>query len=178
MTCIVGCTHKGRVYLGGDSAGVGGLTLTVRKDPKVFRVGDFVFGFTSSFRMGQIIQHAFTPPEVSAAELHRYMVTDFVNALRKAFKKGGFGQTDNGEDTGGTFLVGVSGRLFQVDSDYQVGEALDGYDAVGCGADVARGALHVLATASPRARLRRALEAAERCSAGVRGPFAYEVTEK
>ena len=30
MTCIVGLVHEGVVYIGGDSAGVAGLSLTVR----------------------------------------------------------------------------------------------------------------------------------------------------
>ena len=42
MTCIVGLVEKGNVYIGGDSAGVGGYSLTVRADRKVFRNGDFV----------------------------------------------------------------------------------------------------------------------------------------
>ena len=37
MTCIVGLLDaNGDIYMGGDSAGVGGLSLTIRKDPKVF----------------------------------------------------------------------------------------------------------------------------------------------
>ena len=41
MTCIVGLVHGGKVYMGGDSAGVGGYCLTVRADEKVFRNGEF-----------------------------------------------------------------------------------------------------------------------------------------
>lgn len=78
MTCIVGVTHKGRVYMGGDSAGVSGLDLTVRKDQKVFRNGEFAIGFTSSFRMGQILQYVFFPPEIVAGEsLSAFMVSRF-----------------------------------------------------------------------------------------------------
>ncbi|WP_245320978.1 hypothetical protein [Bradyrhizobium sp. NAS96.2] len=53
MTCIVGLVDKGQVFIGGDSAGVNAerLALVVRNDRKVFRNGDFVMGFTSSFRM-------------------------------------------------------------------------------------------------------------------------------
>ena len=52
MTCIVGLIDGRRVWMGGDSAGVSGLDITVRADAKVFRNGDFLIGFTSSFRMG------------------------------------------------------------------------------------------------------------------------------
>jgi hypothetical protein len=37
MTAIVGLVQAGSVYIGGDSAGVSGMSLTVRADAKVFR---------------------------------------------------------------------------------------------------------------------------------------------
>jgi hypothetical protein len=170
MTCIVGVVERGVVYLAGDSAGVAGYGLTLRRDPKVFRNGEFVLGFTSSFRMGQLLQHAFTPPAIEEP-LDRYMVTPFVNALRACFKDGGYAAKNREQEEGGTFLVGVRGRLYQVEDDYQVGEARADYAAIGCGAQVALGALHVTAGHPPGARLRLALEAAEAWNAGVRGPF-------
>lgn len=49
MTCIVGYFDKKtkKVTIGGDSAGVSGLHITIRKDPKVFRVGEFIIGCTA-----------------------------------------------------------------------------------------------------------------------------------
>lgn len=35
----------------------------------------------------------------------------------------------------------LASRLFRIDSDYQVGECADGYDAIGCGDEVAKGRL-------------------------------------
>jgi hypothetical protein len=178
MTCIVGVAHQGVVYLGGDSAGIAGRNLDIRADPKVFRVGEFVMGFTDSFRMGQLLQHAFVPPPlVEGQELHRYMVTAFVDALRTMFKDKGFARDDNGTESAGTFLVGVRGRLFAVCSDYQVGENAFGFDAVGCGEAPAKGALFATSRLSPYARLTRALKAAEQFNTGVRGPFRFVQTE-
>ncbi|CAM3463178.1 hypothetical protein G4177_06195 [Corallococcus sp. ZKHCc1 1396] len=173
MTCIAAVAHRGRVVIGGDSAGVGGYELSVRRDPKVFRNGPFVIGFTTSFRMGQLLEHAFTPPPVPTRRgaLERYLVVDFVDALRGVLTERGWARKQNGQEEGGTFLVGVSGRLFRIDSDYQVGEARDGFDAVGCGSEAARGALFASSGLKPDARVRLALRAAERCNAGVRGPF-------
>jgi ATP-dependent protease HslVU (ClpYQ) peptidase subunit len=65
MTCIVGVNHNGNIYIGGDSAGVAGLQLQIRSDEKVFLTGDFIMGFTTSFRMGQLLRYAFSPPEHS-----------------------------------------------------------------------------------------------------------------
>lgn len=172
MTVIVGLVHKGTVYIGGDSAGVGGYDLCVRADPKVFVNGPYLFGFTSSFRMGQLIRYALTPPEPHG-DLYRFMVTDFVDAIRDCLKAGGFAKKNSEQEEGGYFLTGVHGRLFKVEEDYQVAEALDGYDATGCGESVALGALYATkGRMSPTRRVETALRAAERFNAGVRGPFA------
>jgi hypothetical protein len=37
---------------------------------------------------------------------------------------GGYAEKDKEAEKGGCFLVGVGGRLFQIESDYQVAEAL------------------------------------------------------
>lgn len=173
MTCIVGVRHDGKVYIGGDSAGVGGYDLHIRSDQKVFTNGKFVMGFTSSFRMGQLLQYALNPPfHNPEVDLYRYMVTDFVNAVRDCLKTGGYARKDKEEEGGGTFLVGTEGRLFRIEEDYQVAEVPEGYDSVGCGFAYALGVLYTqMCYTDPTGRIHLALEAAERYSAGVRGPF-------
>ncbi|WP_426747242.1 hypothetical protein VZQ01_06765 [Myxococcus faecalis] len=91
--------------------------------------------------------------------------------MRGSLKGKGWATRQNEQELGGVFLVGVAGRLFRIDSDYQVGEARDGFDAVGCGSEAARGALFAARHIKPEARARLALRAAERCNAGVRRPF-------
>ncbi|MFF2522251.1 hypothetical protein [Streptomyces liangshanensis] len=179
MTVIAGLVHNGRVHLAGDSAGVGGYSLTVRRDPKVFRNGPYAMGFTSSFRMGQLLQHALRPP-CPKGDLERFMVTTFIDTVRTCLKDGGWAQKESEQEQAGVFLVGVHGRLFTVDSDYQVGESADGYVAAGCGDDLALGALHATAGLGlkPRARLNSALAAAEHHSAGVTGPYTFTSTPK
>lgn len=174
MTVIAGLVDGKRVWIGGDSAGVAafGLGLTVRADAKVFRNSGFLFGFTSSFRMGQLLRYSLTLPPPKG-DLDAFMCTTFVDVLRDCLKAGGWASKDNEREEGGTFLVGVRGRLFTVYDDYQVASAADGYAAVGCGDQVALGALHATAGAGmkPRRRVLKALAAAERFSAGVRAPF-------
>lgn len=178
MTCIAGLIHKDKVYIGGDSAGVANYDLKIRNDKKVFRNGDFIMGFTTSFRMGQLLQYKFHPPTLfnedgSSKDINKYMVTDFVDAVRQCLKDGGYAAKVNEEESGGTFLVGYKDRLFSIEADYQVGEFIDGIMAVGCGDDIALGSLYTTAKIdmNPEERIHMALEAAERYSAGVRSPF-------
>jgi ATP-dependent protease HslVU (ClpYQ) peptidase subunit len=172
MTCIVGLVQEGSVYMGGDSAAVSGLDLNLSAMPKVFVNGAFLMGYTSSFRMGQLLQYAFSPPERGLTQnLHAYMVTTFVDGVRDCLKAGGYARKHDEEEEGGQFLIGYSGHLFVIEMDYQVHESKDGYAAVGCGANIALGAMHVSSDAPPRKRVLAALHAAEHFSAGVRGPF-------
>lgn len=179
MTCIVGIAENGRIYMGGDSAAVAGYSLSVRADEKIFVNGGFVFGFTTSFRMGNLLRYKLVVPKPpdNMDELMRYMNTDFVDAVRNCLKEGGFNKTDNGVESGGTFLVGHKGRLFHIESDYQVGESVNGYDACGCGMDIALGVLFATKGKRPRRRMEMALEAAAYHSAGVVQPFTF-MTER
>lgn len=176
MTCIVGFVEGNSVWIGGDSAGVAGLDLTVRADQKVFRNGPMLFGFTSSFRMGQVLRYALSIPDHDPrVDVERYMVTSFIDSVRSVLKDKGFATKQNEQESGGHFLVGYRGRLFKVESDYQVGIPVDGFDACGCGDQVARGALFATAeTLHGADRVEMALRAAERHSAGVRGPFSIQ----
>lgn len=174
MTCIVGLRHEGAVWIGGDSAGVAGLSITTRKDPKVFVRDKVGFGFTTSFRMGQLLMQKMRVPKRHAdTDPYEYMITDFIDAVRGCFAEGGFKTVENSVERGGQFLVGHAGRLFMIDGDFQVGESLGDYDALGCGGDIALGAMHATSALnlSPKERIERALAAAAEHSAGVRPPF-------
>lgn len=172
MTCIVGLVQGGHVYIGGDSAGVGGLDLTVRSDEKVFRNGECLFGFTTSFRMGQILRYSLSiPSRREEQDDFKYLATTFIDAVRSALKDGGFAQKKDDAEQGGNFLLGYRGNLYQVYSDYQVAKSVDGFEACGCGYQIANGSLYSTKGRKPRERILLALRAAERFSAGVRGPF-------
>jgi ATP-dependent protease HslVU (ClpYQ) peptidase subunit len=176
MTCIVGLVYDGLVYIGGDSAGVSDYDSVQREDRKVFKNGPFIMGFTSSFRMGQLLAYKFIPPvRHPDIDIMKFMVTDFIDAVRHCFKDGGYASINHGEETGGTFLVGYEGRLFYIDSDYQVGENNYGYSACGCGESYALGSMRNSDHLTPKERITQALETAEDFSAGVRGPFFVEV---
>lgn len=178
MTAIAGLVDNGKIYMGGDSAGSAGYFLQTRRDPKVFVTGDYIIGFTSSFRMGDLLRYSFKPPKAPAGPaLDHFMRTKFIDALRKCLKDGGYASKTNETESAGTFLVGIAGRLFKVENDYQVAESADDYDACGSGQTAVLAAFYALnesLTLRPQARVRIALEAAAKFNSGVRGPFTVE----
>ena len=176
MTCIVGIKTEKAIWIGGDSAGVWSYDVTSRADTKVWKKGEFIYGFCGSFRMGQLLRHAFDPPPNEDEDLERYMVIDFVNEARRCFKEGGYLRVSKRREEGGEFLVGYRGRLFCVQSDFQVAEARQGYMALGCGESYALGSLYTtdLFEMKPRSRINLALHCANNFSGGVCEPFVIE----
>lgn len=173
MTCIVGIVSDGKVFVGGDSAAAEGWEVRPTQLKKVFRLGKLVIGYTSSFRMGQILQyHLNVPPEKKDDKDDlAYMASTFAEAVRSCLKDFGFSKVSENQEEGGTFLVGYKGKLYCVHSDFQVNEMIDGMDAVGCGRQYALGAMRVLEHLPPEERITRALEVAAYFSAAVLSPF-------
>jgi hypothetical protein len=134
-----------------------------------------LFGFTSSFRMGQLLRYSLTVPKRHPdKDVMEYLATEFIDTLRTCLKSGGFARRDNEVEQAGVFLLGYAGRLFRIEGDYQVGELLQPFHACGCGENYAMGAMYATSTIPPRKRIELALQAAEEHSAGVRGPFRIE----
>jgi hypothetical protein len=181
MTCIVAIAQGGTVYMGSDHAASDDKSgwILSRKDPKVFKVGQYGIAFTDSFRMGQILQYSWVPPKYTSTKtnsgLDKFMRTKFIDSVKQAFKDSGFGTIGGSEeDTGGIFIVGVEGRIFTIDEDFHVGENVVNYMAEGSGGMFALGALHATKhQKNPRMRLKAALEASAEFSMSVAPPFTY-----
>ncbi len=174
MTAIGGLVRGEKVYIGGDSAGVQSYQITVRRDEKVFLNGDILVGCCGSFRMRDLLRHKFIAPARSIREdLDVYMRTTFVDAVMRCFQEGKFAEMDKEVQRGGSFLVGIEGRLYHIEDDFQIGEALAGYDAIGNADDVVLGSLFTTQRLDlpPQRCLELALEAAESHTTDVRRPF-------
>lgn len=174
MTCIVAYKQNKKIYMGGDSAGVAGYNLYIRADEKVFQKGNMIFGFTSSFRMGQIIRYSLKIPDHDPRiDDYEYLCTVFIDSLRKCYKNKGYKSTKDGVESGGIFLLGYRENIYKIESDFQVGKTVDPFIACGCGEDFALGAMEILEhiNTSNEDKILNALKTAEKFSAGVRGPF-------
>lgn len=175
MTCIVGYIDKKnkKMYMGGDSAGVSGLNVVVRRDTKVFQNGPMLIGYTSSFRMGQLLRFKLKVPRNKRKDDYEYMCTDFIDAVRELFSENKYTTVRESVESGGTFLVAYKGNLYDVEDDFQVGWNVEPYNSVGCGVYYARGALGALegSDLSPEEQIKKTLEIVEYNSGGVQAPF-------
>lgn len=174
MTCIVGMVWKNnRVFIGGDSAASSGDIIYPVMNPKVFFVGDFLIGYTTSFRMGQLLQYTLKVPKHEADEsTGEFMVCKFAESVRLCLKQGGFSHIENNEENGGTFLIGYKGGLFCMQDNFQVLESVHGMHGIGSGREYAMGALYSQgAIRNPKNAISEALHAAEAFSPFVRGPY-------
>lgn len=172
MTCIVGLEQDGKVYIGGDSAAVGGQDIYASRTPKVFQNGRYLIGYTTSFRMGQLLQFSLGRITVKKKDPFAHLVTEFIPHLRTLFENGGYSRITNNKEAGGSFLLGYKGKVYSIQSDFQVNSCIDGMMACGCGEDYALGSMYsTQRIKDPEKRLIMALSAAAHYSTGVCEPF-------
>lgn len=177
MTCIVGWTDGKTVTIGGDSAGYCNLTHRVRSDEKVFKNGDFIFGFTSSFRMGQLLRYKWEQPEQDDLDDDTYINTKVIDSFIDTLKDNNYAREINNEIKGGEFIFGFNGKLYGCHTDFQIVKPSDPYECCGCGEEYALGALKQMENEGKLKSLdgkdivTNALEVANYFSAGVLPPF-------
>lgn len=144
MTCITGMVRNGHVYMAGDLMGSNGFTGKVYPDSKVFVNGDFIIGYTSSFRMGQILEWNWNQPLRQEGICDReYMQLNVVESLRETFAAFGYGVKDGLEDIGGNFLIGYKDKLYEMQNNFSL-LSIEDYAAVGSGSYHAEAILHLL----------------------------------
>lgn len=163
-----------KMYMGGDSAGVWEHISYTRKDPKVFKKDDMLFGYCGSFRMGQLIRYKFViPPKDLAIDDYEYLCTTFMDDLMKCLRDNRYATLENNVLEGGTFLIGYNGVIYKVEDDFQVAIATESYQVCGCGEEFAWGALYTLESSkiASKLKIKKALEAAVKFSGWVKPPF-------
>ncbi len=189
MTCIVGgVTEDGHVILGSDSASSNRHTIHHALNPKLFKLHpagsaepvSLILGFTSSWRMGQVLQHQLAPPSFYG-DPWTWVVSNLVPKIRRVLKDGGFATIKDNQEIGGTFLLGVKGRLFTVQDDFSVIEEEGGFDGVGSGGDHAQAAMYAARHATElttEETLKIGLETAAYYVTTVAGPMHFISTEE
>ena len=191
MTCIVGLQSGKSVLIGGDSAGTSGnLSQRILGDKKVFNKGKFVFGVCGLPKVIDAIRYTFDIPEQDKSEEDRaYISATFLPAFKECLKEAGcFAGEHDREESGheesesnqdnleevfvGAVLFGYKGKLYRIESNFQIITNAYEFDAVGSGQDIAIGALHSSKkNSNAKKRILSALEASAINNAGVRPPF-------
>lgn len=176
MTCIVGLETKKGVIIGCDSSSVAGSQINRTRLKKVFRRGEFLIGYTDSFRMGQLLQYSLVVDQQKTGyeDDLEYLSSTFIDAVRECLKQGGFRRVESEQEEGGTFLVGYRKTLYIIYSDFQVNTHVDGYTAIGSGSQLALGNMHGSKRLSPIKRIKKALGAAAHFS-DVCPPYLIEI---
>ena len=133
MTCIIGyIDKKNNLWMGADSCGSDSSSKVIRKDTKLFNKGDFLIGYTSSFRIGQLLRFKWVQPEQSKSKgEYEFMCSDVIDSIRKCLKDNGYITVKNNVEEIGEFLVGYKNRLYKISTDLQVGESINNFGSCG-----------------------------------------------
>ena len=179
MTCIAAIADGETVWMGGDRASCRGDSIDANAGPKVFIKEGIIFGVTGDARVLQVVQHGLMVPPIGDESIEQYIAIKFINELRRCAVHYGFMAGDGGSDKmDGRIMLGMSGSLFVISEWFAFTQVANGYEAIGCGENVARGVLYVMKGLNPEYHIndpsetiRTALSAAERHCSGVRDPF-------
>ena len=182
MTCIIALKKDDSIYWGADSCVTGYDTRTMSR-PKIFKVGKMVFGGSGNLRMLQILEHHLVPPKHKKKKLSdiNYLIKKVVPQIRELTKT--HGQLDGakpatgGEKSGGYFLIGYRGNIYELWFDFSITPPVECYEAIGSGQSHALGSLFSSTrhdgAYDPKYVIEDALLAAEFFNAGVRAPFLF-----
>jgi ATP-dependent protease HslVU (ClpYQ) peptidase subunit len=175
MTCIVGVEHSNKVYIAGDLQGTGYNEKIHHLASKVFKIGNLVFGYTSSYRFGQLIEANLTDPYVPEGDqIYLWLIRKVIPEIRDILVKA--------DEKGGNALIGVKNELYELQSDYSILRSTRKYNAVGSGEDYAVGSIHQalkeapLNEWEPRSLLKCAIETAHEFSPSVGKKFTIQTT--
>lgn len=177
MTVVVGLKAGRSIWMGSDSAATSDDFSKSNWQPKKIFIlkNEFLIGYSSSFRAGQIIEHAFTPPDSGNLRGMRYLTTKFIPAMIKTLEKQKFDLSENDSE----FLLGWRSKLYQVQCDFSLFESIDGYAAIGSGESYAVSALYTYKSLNikgvqSKKYIEMALNAAANFNGAVSGPYYYE----
>lgn len=148
MTCIVGIKTDDNVLIAGDLQGSSYYVKQDRSDTKVFRVGDFIFGMSGSYRDINLLKYRLKIPRAFDGHTDEFIHIDFLDAVRQVLRdQGAEIVKDSVSRTHSNILFAYidankKPRLMCIQGDYQIAETAFDYAAIGSGMEVALGALY------------------------------------
>ncbi|EOR9074223.1 hypothetical protein FOI42_RS03815 [Escherichia coli] len=148
MTCIIAYTDGNTSFIAGDKLGSNGFTKAIQTEPKVFEK-EFIkidesglnrtkevmaMGYTSSFRMGQLLTYKLDLPEQQSNQtFSQYLVLEVIPRIRTLFKEE-WGARDTTQDVGGgQFIILHNHTIYEVQEDFSVLQPKTQITSVGSG---------------------------------------------
>jgi len=145
-----------------DSIAVSGSDKFYERNGKIIRKDFLLIGYVGKWRAGQLLEvteFKYLRP-AGCKEAREFLIKQFVPFLQ------GLAQKEPEQFTDAAFLVVCNGRCFRIyPQSGQVVESVHDYDAIGCGAQIALGAMYAGATSEG------AIAAAEEFCTDVGGPI-------
>lgn len=180
MTIIAACRDQdGSIWMGADTVSLHrGADVKRSAESKIFRLGEMLIGSSGTLHSGQIVEHLIDLPLIPNEEnLMPWLVREFIAPLRIAMKThGGECKNRNGdEEMDGRLLIGLRGKLFEVDCGYGAYTHAPSFAAIGCADQEAAAAMFTALKLKPdlhaRAVVQYGLEAAAEYDINIRPPF-------
>lgn len=180
MTVIAACVDQdGAVWMGADRISLHrGDNVKRAAESKIFRLGEMLIGSSGSVHSGQIAEHLLGPFSIPDEEnLMPWLVREFIASLRMDMKAhGGECKNRDGDDEmDGRLLIGLRGKLFEVDCGYGVFTHAGRFAAIGCADQEANAAMFTALKLKPDMHARGVvmcgLEAAAEYDINIRPPF-------
>jgi ATP-dependent protease HslVU (ClpYQ) peptidase subunit len=180
MTVVVGLVRDNKVYMGSDSCCTMNDLEKTLVHPKVIKLNDqMLVGYAGTLRGAQLMEYTDWLPKYdssSGMDLRNYICVDFIDGLMSLLRENHYVENNLGvEAHNDIFLVGIQGRLFCIDCEFQVVETTAPYCCIGSGASYAYGSLYAHwnyeLEQNPETIVHNALEASGCFCQGVKGPY-------
>lgn len=165
MTAIIGYTDSKTVWLAADSAysytDSDDIAYTgINNNPKIYKQAvyingdctELVIGFSGDLRFSQTLIYQTRLPEHNSGHQRDTELEFIINDIVPRF-------ITTGDETGckGSAVIGVNGRIFELDDSYTVVEPADGLATTGSAQEVCKAAFHACLTLKPDLNIENAL---------------------
>ena len=184
MTCIIGCRTDQKIYIAGDSAGADDSGFGVsRGDTKVYKKqtnnGGLILGFSHSFRYGQLLKFKWDVPKYDESlDFEEYLHTDFIDSIYELMNENYLDDKNPSNKDLGVTIIGFKNQMFTLGEDLQIekiNKQFSDFLCIGCGSEIAYGAMEGLSKLEPKERMMRSLQIVSKYySSSVRPPYLME----
>lgn len=148
MTTLIAFQHEDYCLIASDSQTTGyDLASDCSTMGKIAKNGKYLVSAAGLVRGMNLIQHAFNPPTPPRkSNLDKFMVQQFIPALRKTFMQAGYDIKADGvvATHDNDFIVAVNGTLYFIDEAYSLERTKNKLYVTGTGMKLALGAAHAL----------------------------------